>query len=46
MDISGYLLSRYEDDHGNFIKKVVTQGEIWFLHLTQSQNAEQTIEEP
>ena len=29
LDISKYLLSRYEDDPGDFIEKVVTQDETW-----------------
>ena len=36
-DISRYLLSRYEDDPGNFIEPVVTQDETWDHHVTQSQ---------
>ena len=43
LDISRYLLSP-EDDPSNFTKRVVTQDETWFTTLTQSQNAEQTIE--
>ena len=33
LDISRYLLSCYEDDPGNFIAQVVTQGETWVHHL-------------
>ena len=29
LDISKYLLSRYEDDPGDFIDRVVTQDETW-----------------
>ena len=29
LDISRFLLSCYEDDPGNFIKRVVTQDETW-----------------
>ena len=29
LDISRYLLSRYEDDPGDFIDRVVTQDETW-----------------
>ena len=29
LDISRYLLSRYEDDPGNFMEGVVTQDESW-----------------
>ena len=35
LDISRYLLSRYEDDPGNFIERVVTQDETWAHHLYQ-----------
>ena len=31
--ISRYLLSRYEDDLGNFIQQVVTQDETWVHHF-------------
>ena len=33
LDISRYLLSRYEDDPGDFIKRVVTQDETWVHHF-------------
>ena len=33
LDISRYLLSRYEDDPGDIIKGVVTQDETWCLHF-------------
>ena len=33
LDISRYLLSHYEDDAGNFIKRVVTQDETWVYHF-------------
>ena len=33
LDISKYLLSRYEDDPGNFIDRVVTQDETWVHHF-------------
>ena len=33
LDISRYLLSRYEDDPGNYIKGVVTQDEKWVHHF-------------
>ena len=37
LDISRYLLSRYEDDPADCIKRVVTQDEIYgFTTLTQS----------
>ena len=29
LNIAKYLLSRYEDDHGGFIDRVVTQDETW-----------------
>ena len=29
LDVSRYLLSRYEDDPGDFIERVVTQDETW-----------------
>ena len=47
-DFSRYLLSRYEDDSGNFIERVVTQDETWVYHFdpAQSQNTEQTMEAP
>ena len=32
-DISRYLLSRYGDDLGNFIERVVTQDETWVHHF-------------
>ena len=33
LDISTYLQSRYEDDPGAFIKRVVTQDETWIHHF-------------
>ena len=33
LDIHSHLLSLYEDDHGNFIKRVVTQDETWVHHF-------------
>ena len=33
LDISRYLLSRYEDDPGDFIDRVVTQDETWVHHF-------------
>ena len=33
LDISKYLLSRYEDDPGDFIDRVVTQDETWVHHF-------------
>ena len=33
VDISRYLLSRYEDDPGDFIERVVTQDETWVHHF-------------
>ena len=33
LDISRYLLSRYEDDPGDFIEGVVTQDETWVHHF-------------
>ena len=33
LDISGYLLSHYEDDPGDFIDRVVTQDETWVHHF-------------
>ena len=33
LDISRYLLSRYEDDPGDFIERVVMQDEIWVHHF-------------
>ena len=35
LDISRYLLSRYEDDPGDFIDRVVTQDETWVHHFDQ-----------
>ena len=32
-EISLYLLSRYEDDPGDFIERVVTQDETWVHHF-------------
>ena len=33
LDISRYLLSRYEDDPDDFIDRVVTQDETWVHHF-------------
>ena len=33
LNISRYLLSRYKDDHGDFIKQVETQYETWVHHF-------------
>ena len=33
LNISWYLLSRYEDDPGDFIDRVVTQDETWVHHF-------------
>ena len=33
LDISRYLLSRYKDDPGDFIERVVTQDETWVHHF-------------
>ena len=33
LDISRYLLSRYEDDPGDFIERVVTQDDTWVHHF-------------
>ena len=33
LDISSYLLSRYEDDPGDLIERVVTQDETWVDHF-------------
>ena len=33
LDVSRYLLSRYEDDPGDFIDRVVTQDETWVHHF-------------
>ena len=33
LDISRYLLSRYKDNPGDFIQRVVTQDERWVHHL-------------
>ena len=33
LDISRYLLSRYEDDPGDLIEQVVTQDETWDHHF-------------
>ena len=46
LDISWYLLSRYEDDHGDFIEWVVLQDETWVHHFDPVKNAEQTMETP
>ena len=43
LDISRYLLSRYEDD---FMELVVTQDETWVHHFDRLKNAEQTMEAP
>ena len=42
LDISRYLLSRYEDDPGDFIEQVVTQDGTWVHHF----DPEQTMEAP
>ena len=34
-DISRYLLSRYENDPGNFMERVVTQDETWVQPFDQ-----------
>ena len=46
LDISRYLLSRYEDDPGRFIEWVETQEEAWVHHFDQNQEAEQTWKHP
>ena len=47
IDISRYLLSRYEDDPSEFIEPVVTQDETWVHHFDpRVKSAEQTIEAP
>ena len=46
LDISRYLLSRYEDDPSDSIKRVVTQDDTWAHHFEPAKNAEQTIESP
>ena len=33
IDISRYLLSRYKDDPGDFIERVVSQDETWVHHF-------------
>ena len=33
LDITRFLLSRYEDDPGDFIEGVVTQAETWVHHF-------------
>ena len=33
LDLFRYLLSRYEDDSGDFIDRVVTQDETWAHHF-------------
>ena len=33
LDVSRYILSRYEDDPGDFIEQVVTQDETWAHHF-------------
>ena len=33
LDISRYLLSRYEDDPSDFVERVVTQDETWVHHF-------------
>ena len=35
LDISRYLLSHFEDDPCDFIKRVVTQDETWVHHFDQ-----------
>ena len=40
LDISRFMLSRYEDDPGDFIERVVIQEEKWVNHfVSQSQNS-------
>ena len=47
LDMSRFLLSRYEDDPGDFIEQIVTQDETWVHNFnTESKNAEQTMEAP
>ena len=36
LDISRFLLSRYEDDPGDLIDRVVTQDQTWVHHFDQS----------
>ena len=38
LDISRYLLSRYEDDLGDFIDRVVSQDETWFHHFDEKRS--------
>ena len=33
LDISRYLLSRYEDDPGDFINRVIAQEDTWVHHF-------------
>ena len=42
LDISRYLLSRYDDDPGDFIERVDTQDETWVHHF----DSESKITEP
>ena len=44
LDISMLLLSRYEDDPGDFIERFVTQDYIWVHYFDPVKNAEQTME--
>ena len=47
VDISRNLLSRYEDDPGDFIDQVVTQDETWVHHFDpESKNAKHAMEAP
>ena len=43
LDISRYLLSRYEDDPGDFIDRVVTQDETW-VHYFDPQSKMQSMQ--
>ena len=44
LNISRYLLFRYEDEPGDFIERVVTQDETWVNDFNPAKNAEQTME--
>ena len=43
LDISRYLLSRYEDNPGDFIDRVVTQDETW-VHYFDPESIMQSMQ--
>ena len=46
LDISRYLLSRYEDDPSDSIDRVVTQEETWVHHFKSNLNAKHALAHP